>query len=192
VHEDPDRPLVIRAAAGDRDAFGLLVGRYQSRVFNLALALGVRAADAEDVAQDVFIRVFQGLPRFRGEARFTTWLYQVTINAARSHHSSVAGRREVASGTRDDEETAPAAEPAAEDPFARRLVDRQIIDRALASLPPDWREAVTLRDVEGLSYREIADVTGVPIGTVESRIFRARQQLRAALSVLLAGRRKEP
>ncbi len=188
MHEDPDQPLVIRAAAGDRDAFALLVGRYQSRVLNLALTLGVPPSDAQDVAQDVFIRVFRGLPRFRGEARFRTWLYQITVNAARSAHAA-AGARELAHGIRDDERDAPAAEPSTEDPFARRLADRQIIDRALAALPDAWREAVVLRDIEGLSYREIADMTGTPLGTVESRIFRARQQLRAALSDLLTGRR---
>ena len=81
------------------------------------------------------------------------------------------------------EEAAP--EPSSDDPFARRLADRQLIDRALATLPVEWREAVTLRDVEGLSYREIADLTGTPLGTVESRIFRARQQLRRELAALL-------
>jgi RNA polymerase sigma-70 factor (ECF subfamily) len=183
MHQDPDRPLVARAAAGDRDAFTELVKRHQSRVYNLAMALGVPRADAEDVAQDVFIRVYRGLERFRGDALFRTWLYQVTVNAARSHLAS-AGARAVAARARDDE-GAPPAEPAVDDPFARRLADRQVIDRALATLPAEWREAVTLRDVEGLSYREIADATGAPLGTVESRIFRARQQLRGTLAALL-------
>jgi RNA polymerase sigma-70 factor (ECF subfamily) len=182
MHQDPDRPLVARAAAGDRDAFTELVKRHQSRVYNLAITLGVTRNDAEDVAQDVFIRVYRGLGRFRGDALFRTWLYQVTINAVRSHLAA-AGARTLGAPTRDDED-AP-AEPAVDDPFARRLADRQVIDRALAALPDEWREAVTLRDVEGLSYREIAELTGTPLGTVESRIFRARQQLRGALAALL-------
>ena len=175
---------MARAAAGDRDAFTELVRRYQSRIYNLAVTLGVPRADAEDVAQDVFLRVYRGLGRFRGEALFRTWLYQVAINAVRSHlAASPAARGADPPVGRSD--NGPAPEPAVDDPFARRLADRQVIDRALAALPPDWREAVTLRDVEGLSYREIADLTGAPIGTVESRIFRARQQLRTTLATLL-------
>jgi RNA polymerase sigma-70 factor (ECF subfamily) len=182
VHEDPDQPLVIRAAAGDRDAFGALVERYQSRIYNLTMALGVRRADAEDVAQEVFVRAFQGLRRFRGEARFRTWLYQIAVNAARSYHAGPSGREPALPVRRDDRD---APDPVGADPFAERLADREVIDRALAALPGEWREAVTLRDIEGFSYREIADLTGMPLGTVESRIFRARQELRSSLSVLL-------
>jgi RNA polymerase sigma-70 factor (ECF subfamily) len=184
VHQDPDRPLVARAAAGDRDAFTELVRRYQSRIHNLVVTLGVPRADAEDVSQDVFIRVYRGIDRFRGDALFRTWLYQVTINAVRSHLGAAPATRrpDPPAGHEDDGR---AAEPAVDDPFARRLADRQVIDRALAALPVEWREAVTLRDVEGLSYREIAELTGTPIGTVESRIFRARQQLRTHLATLL-------
>ena len=184
MHEDPDQPLVIRAAAGDRDAFGALVERYQSRIYNLAMALGVRRADAEDVAQEVFVRAFQGLRRFRGEARFRTWLYQIAVNAVRSYHAAPSRSEPAIPVRRDDRDTA-LDEAAGADPFAERLADREVIDRALAALPDEWREAVTLRDIEGFSYREIADLTGMPLGTVESRIFRARQQLRSALSVLL-------
>jgi RNA polymerase sigma-70 factor (ECF subfamily) len=182
VQQDPDSPLVARAAAGDREAFTELVRRYESRVYNLAIALGVRRGDAEDVAQDVFIRVYRGLERFRGDSRFRTWLYRITINAVRSH-AAASHPLQAAIGGREDETRT--GEPVADDPFERRLVDRQVIDRALAQLPDDWREAVTLRDVEGLSYREIAALTGAPIGTVESRIFRARQHLRSALAALL-------
>ena len=182
MHEDPDRPLVARAAAGDRDAFTGLVERYQSRIYNLAITLGVRREDAEDVAQDVFVRVYRGIGRFRGDSRFRTWLFQVTINAVRSHLAALSPDRRPVPGRDDD---GPAAEPAVDDPFDRRVADRQAIDRALATLPDDWREAVTLRDVEGLSYREIAELTGAPLGTVESRIFRARQQLRTELTALL-------
>jgi RNA polymerase sigma-70 factor (ECF subfamily) len=186
VHEDPDQPLVIRAAAGDREAFGHLVERYQSRIYNLVMALGVRRADAEDVAQEVFVRAFQGITRFRGDSRFRTWLYQVAVNAVRSYHAAPYQRETTSPAWHDDPDVA-RDEPATEDPFVRRLADRELIDRALAGLPAEWREAVTLRDIEGFSYREIADLTGMPLGTVESRIFRARQQLRTALSALLDG-----
>jgi len=186
---DPDWPLVERAVTGDRESFTALVGRHQSRVLNLVLVLGVREADAEDVAQDVFIRVFRSIGRFRGDALFRTWLYQVTLNAARSYHAGRAAKGEADPRTHDPDD-APGPEPAVDDPVDERLADRQAIDRALALLPADWCEAVTLRDVEGLSYREIAQLTGVPIGTVESRIFRARQQLRRELAPLIEGRRR--
>jgi len=184
VHEDPDQTLVIRATAGDREAFGQLVERYQSRIYNLAMALGVRRADAEDVAQEVFVRAFQAMKRFRGESRFRTWLYQVGVNAVRSYHAAPS-QRDAASPARHHDRDVERKEAATEDPFVQRLADRELIDRALAALPAEWREAVTLRDVEGFSYREIADMTGMPLGTVESRIFRARQQLRITLSALL-------
>jgi RNA polymerase sigma-70 factor (ECF subfamily) len=187
VPQDPDRPLVDRAAEGDRDAFADLVTRYQSRIYNLVITLGVPRGDAEDVAQEVFLRVYRGIGRFRGEALFRTWLYQVALNAVRSHATAARphGSAVPLGGGEGDPREGAAPEPAADDPFARRLADRQLIDRALAGLPAEWREAVTLRDVEGLSYREIAELTNVPLGTVESRIFRARQQLRAALTRLL-------
>lgn len=184
---DPDWPLVVRAAGGDRDAFTALVERHRSRVYNLALMLGVDRTDAEDVAQEVFIRVFRSLAGFRGDARFQTWLYRITLNAVRSHAAGRSGAQRVEPPATHDGSASP-AEPVFRDPIDDRLADREAIDLALARLPPEWREAVTLRDVEGLSYREIAELTGAPIGTVESRIFRARHQLRADLAPLIEGR----
>lgn len=186
---DPDRPLVTEAAAGSREAFDELVRRHQSRIFNLARALAGDDGEAEDLAQEAFIRAWRAIGRFRGESAFRTWLYRVALNVIHSHLARRSRRRIVWGWWQD---AAQAPEPRA--PKGTRGADpemdvarRDAIDRALASLPPDLRMAVTLRDIEGLEYKEIADVLGVPIGTVMSRIFRGRTRLRPLLEPLLAG-----
>jgi RNA polymerase sigma-70 factor, ECF subfamily len=179
---DPDRTLVERAAAGDDDAFGELVGRHQVGVFNLARALTGADEDAEDVAQETFVRVFRGLGRFRGESAFRTWLYRIAVNVARSHGRRRGARQAV---WQPLPEAGPEpADSGAADPEAD-AIRRQAIDAALGALADDMRAAVLLRDVEGLEYAEIAAALGVPIGTVESRIFRGRQRLRELLRPLL-------
>ncbi len=190
---DADLPLVRAAADGDRDAFDELVRRHQLRVYNLVRALTGDPADADELAQETFVRAYLAMRRFRGESAFRTWLYRIAVNVVRSHHARRAVRAAVwqqAEETRDD--SAPAAACGAES-FETTLARREAIDRALGSLPEDLRIAVTLRDVEGLDYREIAVVTSVPIGTVESRLHRARLKLRTALAPLmgLAGVRPE-
>lgn len=176
---DPDAAAVDRARRGDPDAFDELVRKYQDRLVNYLRALVSNTADAEDLAQDAFIRAYRGLGRFRGRSLFRTWLYQIATNVARTHHA----RRSTGSnrGQTPVEPLAERDEPASPVSLEARIVLRDRIDRALAALPAELREAVVLRDVEGLEYREIADLMGVPIGTVESRIFRGRQRLRAAL-----------
>jgi RNA polymerase sigma-70 factor (ECF subfamily) len=188
MQPDPDRSLVEAAAAGDRDAFGALVVRYQSRIVNLARVMVGDAAEADDLAQDVFIRAYKAIGKFRGESAFRTWLHRVAINVIQSHLASRSRRWRLWGTARprtDDEHDrvadVPSTAPSVEDDAVRR----QVIDRALASLPPDMRAAVMLRDVQGFEYAEIADILGVPIGTVESRIFRARQRLRPLLAPLI-------
>jgi len=183
---DPDRTLVAEAIAGDLDAFETLVRRYQTRLVNYALAMVRDTGEAEDVAQEAFIRAHQSLGRFRGESSFKTWLYTITTNIARTTLERRGRRERVGHQSLDDDAQAvtagsvPSGQPDAE----TMLVTRDAIDRALSTLPDDLRVAVVLRDVEGLAYKEIAKVTGAPIGTVESRIFRARQRLRALLQPL--------
>jgi len=176
---DDDQAVVDRARAGDDQAFGLLVRKYQHRALTIARALGADPAEAEDVAQDAFLRAYRGLARFRGASTFRTWLVQVVTNTARTHRRQRTARRE----TSADEGEMPIAERLP-DPanLEHATIARDRVARALAALPVDLREAVVLRDVEGLDYREIAEVLGVPIGTVESRIFRGRARLRAALT----------
>ncbi len=184
---DADRGLVDAAAAGDREAFDELVRRYQAQILNLVRALTGGDMDADDLAQEAFVRAWRGLRGFRGDSAFRTWLYGLTVNVVRTHY----GRRKrlrrlfwTRSGEAENEAD-PVDRATADVSIETALVMRNAIDRALAALPADLREAVTLRDVQGLGYREIAGVLGVPIGTVESRIFRARQKLRPLLEPLM-------
>ncbi len=184
---DPDQALVADAVAGDREAFEALVRRHQTRIVNYAMALVKDPADAEDVAQETFIRAYRSLARFRGDSSFKTWLYTIATNAARTGIER-RGRRARMENESLDDDAAPLAAadvPAGDADAETALVRREAIDRALAALPPDLRVAVVLRDVEGLDYKEIAAATGAPIGTVESRIFRARRRLRPLLQPLM-------
>lgn len=184
---DPDRTAVDDARAGDTGAFETLVVRYQARIVNYASAMVQDAGAAEDVAQETFVRAWRGLERFRGESSFKTWVYRIATNVARTHLDRRARHARIADRSLDDENEAlqagdvPSAAPDAE----TSLVTREAIDRALAELPEELRVALVLRDVEGLDYKEIAGVTGTPMGTVESRIFRARRHMRTLLRPLV-------
>ncbi len=180
---DPDRADVEAAQAGDAGAFEALVLRYQTRIVSFASALVRDAGAAEDVAQETFVRAWKGLRNFRGDSAFKSWLYKVASNAARTHLERHGRQSRLATQSLDDEEAALHAGdvPSGSTDVERTLAVREAIDAALAQLPEEWRVAVVLRDVEGLGYKEIAAVTGVPIGTVESRIFRARRRLRPLL-----------
>ncbi|HWK09017.1 MAG TPA: sigma-70 family RNA polymerase sigma factor [Vicinamibacterales bacterium] len=180
---DADRALVEAAAGGDRDAFDELVRRHGSAMIGLCRALIGGRGDAEDLAQEVFIRAWKSLKTFRGESTFRTWLHRVAVNVARTHHGN-RGKimRLFRSAAPHDEDPPDTAEP-----IDTRLARRDIVERALATLPSDLREALTLRDLQGLDYKEIAQTLDVPIGTIESRIFRARQRLRPLLAALMDG-----
>ena len=185
---DVDHELVAQAAAGSREAFDDLVRRHQVSIVSLARALTNGSADAEDIAQEVFLRVWRSLRGFRGDSTFRTWLHRVAVNVINSHHGRVSRLRRMFQPA-----SAESADSANDDPIERAadpvdvesdVVMRDAIDKALASLPEELRVAVTLRDVQGLEYREIASVLDVPIGTVESRIFRGRQRLKPLLEPL--------
>ena len=178
---DPDRALVDAAAAGSREAFDELVRRHQTAMMTLVRVLAAERGDADDLAQEVFVRAWKSLRSFRGESTFRTWLHRVAINVVRTSQSRRGRFLRLFASTGDD-----TPEPeSAEEPVDASLARRQIIDRALAALPDDLRVAVTLRDLQGLDYKEIAAALDVPIGTVESRIFRARQRLRPLLAPLV-------
>ena len=179
---DPDEALVAAAQAGDQDALAALVHRYQTRIYNFALAMTGNAADAEDLAQETFIRAFRGLRRFRGDSSFRNWLYRIAANAAHTLRGTRLRQSAVWETRVEADEVAERHLAGGGDNVERQAIRRQAIDRALGALPVDLRTAVVLHDVEGLAYHEIAEAMDVPIGTVMSRIFRARRRLRPLLS----------
>jgi RNA polymerase sigma-70 factor, ECF subfamily len=164
--EDPDEALVRRAQRGDRLAFERLVDRHQHRLYTLAARVLGSPNDAADAVQEALLRAWLRLDRFRGEARFSTWLYRICINAAHD----LRDRR----GAEPVDETDAAADP--RDLFAERELSGDL-QRALDALDEPYRTAVVLADVLGCSYAEIAQITGVADGTVKSRVFRARTEL---------------
>lgn len=183
---DDERTLAAEAAAGSRDAFDELVKRHQARIYRLVRVLTSGDEDAEDLAQETFVRAFRGIARFRGDSAFGTWLHRIAINVIKSHLSR-RRRRPVMVGPRADDGTEDVMEGlASADDFELAVHRRQVIDHALATLPEDQRALIVLRDVQGLEYHEIATIMGLPLGTVESRIFRARQRLRPLLEHLWA------
>lgn len=182
---EPDEPFVARAKTGDLDAFDALVRRNQDRIHNLLLRLTGNAADAEDLTQETFLSAFRALAGFDGQSRFSTWLYAIAANAARSHgrRRAVAGR--VVPFSRDARGPGAADPPAADPPVGATLERREAIERLQAllnELEPTLREAIVLRDVEGLDYARIARIQEAPLGTVKTRIHRARQALREKMA----------
>ena len=177
---DGDDKLVKRAKKGDSRAFDLLVLKYQGRVAQLVSRYLNNAADVEDVTQEAFIKAYRALPNFRGDSAFYTWLYRIAANAAKNH--LVALRRRPSSDMAlDDSEVfdVPGRLKDHESPdeviMGQQL--EMLISRTIKELPVELRAALTLREFEGLSYEEIADVLECPIGTVRSRIFRAREAI---------------
>lgn len=187
---DADQVLVERVQSGDRQAFGLLVGKYQRKLLRLVSRLVWDPAEAEDVVQEAFIKAYRALPNFRGESAFYTWLYRIGVNTAKNWLSS-RGRRATALSSADNEEAEGFDEAELlrdSDTPERMLMTKQIaetVNRAMAALPEELRVAITLREIEGLSYEEISGVMDCPIGTVRSRIFRARESVAKELRPLL-------
>lgn len=179
---DAEQALVAAAQAGDSDAVTALVHRYQTRIYNFALAMTGNAADAEDLTQETFIRAFRGLRRFRGDSSFRNWLYRIAANAAHTLRGTRLRQAAVWEARVESDEVAERHLAGGGESVERQAIRRQAIDRALAALPVELRTAVVLHDVEGLEYHEIAEAMDVPIGTVMSRIFRARRRLRPLLS----------
>ncbi|WP_374584000.1 RNA polymerase sigma factor RpoE [Pseudoduganella sp.] len=181
---DPDRELVERARAGERAAFDQLVARYQRRLLRLVLRLLRDQAEAEDVVQETFLKAYRALPRFRGEAAFYTWLYRIAVNGARN---AILRRRQRSGPQGIAPSQAPAPPPEIGTPESM-LLSKQVmraIDAALEALPLELRTAIVLREIEGLSYEEIAQIMECPLGTVRSRIFRAREAIARRLRPLL-------
>ena len=187
---DGDDKLVKRAKKGDSRAFDLLVLKYQGRVAQLVARYLNNAAEVEDVTQEAFIKAYRALPNFRGDSAFYTWLYRIAANAAKNHLVAL-GRRPSSDMALDDSEVfdVPGRLKDQESPdeviMGQQL--EMLISRTIEELPVELRAALTLREFEGLSYEEIADVLECPIGTVRSRIFRAREAIDIKVAQQLQG-----
>lgn len=186
---ETDRELVSRVKQGDRTAFDLLFGRYQHKICSLVARHVRNPEEVEDVAQEAFIKAFRALPKFRGESAFYTWLYRIAINTAHNHQMAKSRRPP---GTDIDVEDAQFMDGADrlienESPEAAASRDElaDAIDQAIAALPDDLRSALALREFEGLSYERIAAIMECPVGTVRSRIFRAREAVDRRIGHLL-------
>lgn len=189
---DSDALLVERTVAGDHKAFELLVIKYQRRIQRL-IGRMVRDVDlVEDIAQETFIRAYRALAQFRGEAQFYTWLYRIAINTAKKALMDLKRNPTVSENaykSEDDDETSSVENEltSSETPDAVLASKEiaQIINAAMDALPEELRQAITLREIEGLSYEEIAAAMSCPVGTVRSRIFRAREAISAKVKPLL-------
>lgn len=188
-----DALLVERAIAGDQRAYGMLVIKYQRRIQRLVGRM-VRDVDlVEDIAQETFIRAYRALHQFRGDAQFYTWLYRIAINTAKKFLGDLQRDRTVfstdfKSDAENDETYSARNEPISHETPETVLAAKEIaaaVNMAMAALPEDLRQALTLREIEGLNYEEIADMMNCPVGTVRSRIFRAREAVSAKVKPML-------
>ena len=185
-----DQQLVERAQHGDKRAFDLLVSKYQRKLARLLSRFIRDSTEVEDVTQEAFIKAYRALPTFRGDSAFYTWLYRIGINTAKNYLVAM-GRRaptttnidsEEAEGFEDGDQLRDLNTP--EDELASKQV-AETVNQTLGELPEELKTAITLREIEGLSYEDIANIMNCPIGTVRSRIFRAREAIAAKLRPLL-------
>jgi RNA polymerase sigma-70 factor (ECF subfamily) len=190
---DSDLLLVERTLAGDQRAFELLVIKYRGRIQRL-IGRMVRDVDLiEDIAQETFIRAYRALHQFRGDAQFYTWLYRIAVNTAKKSLMELKHAPSVLEGSfhssdDEDETSQPKIEPTTDETPESVLAAKEIagvVNAAIEALPEDLRQAVTLREIEGLAYDEIAGIMNCPIGTVRSRIFRAREAISARIRPML-------
>ncbi|KAA3653820.1 MAG: RNA polymerase sigma factor RpoE [Rhodocyclaceae bacterium] len=185
-----DQQLVERVQRGDKQAFGLLVSKYQRKLLRLLSRLIRDPAEVEDVAQETFIKAYRALPAFRGESAFYTWLYRIGVNTAKNYLVAQGRRAPTTTGFNSEEaETFDDGEQLRDINTPERLMmSRQIgqtVEIAMEALPEELRTAIVLREIEGMSYEEIAGIMECPIGTVRSRIFRAREAIAEKLRPLL-------
>ncbi len=191
TEQTSDQVLVERVQAGDRRAFDLLVLRYQQRIVKLIMRYVHDPAEAQDVAQEAFIKAYRALPRFRGDSAFFTWLYRIAINTAKNYLVTLQRRPvtfdpdlsnpenfEINNRLRDEQSP---------EGFALQEELGRTVAAAIAALPDELRGAIMLREIDGLSYEEIAQAMECPVGTVRSRIFRARAAIDESIAALSGG-----
>jgi RNA polymerase sigma-70 factor (ECF subfamily) len=190
AEDQSERKFIERLAGRDERAFNELVELYEARVFRLLLRMLGRRDEAEDMAQEVFVQIFKAITTFRGDSKLSTWIYRVSVNLCKNRMKYLSRRH-----TDGEDELEPVAERAALDEAKGvtfgdvaqpdRLVEgyqlERVVQRCIAELEPDFREVLILRDLEDLSYDELSEITGLPEGTVKSRLHRARSMLKLSV-----------
>lgn len=186
---DLDFQLIQRIQNGEQQAFTLLVRKYQNRVANILTRYVRSSGDIADVTQEVFIKVYKSLPSFRGDSAFYTWLYRITVNTAKNYLTSQSRRPPASDIDALEADTYDGSEALKEadspESILRSEEIKQVIMNTIDQLPAELKAAITLRELEGMSYEEIAKIEDCPIGTVRSRIFRARDAIDKQLAPLL-------
>jgi RNA polymerase sigma-70 factor (ECF subfamily) len=187
VNGTSDQELIQHCLAGRTDAFGLLVERYQHRLYHALVHVLGSPTDAQDVVQDAFVHALEKLKTFRGESAFYSWLFRIALNAAVSARRKTRRMSTSVEATRERIGTEPADERASSQPFhALDVADRQrLVRQALGELPEEFRTVLVLKEMDGLPYEQIAEICDCPVGTVRSRLHRARLELRGKLTGLL-------
>lgn len=185
-----DQQLVERVQRGEKQAFNLLVLKYQHKVTNLVARYVKHPGDVADVAQEAFIKAYRAMPGFRGESAFYTWLYRIAVNSAKNYLTSQARKVAVNDIEVSDAEFFDSADGLRENSSPENLLIsedvKKVIFATIDQLPNDLKTAITLREIDGMSYEEIADIMECPVGTVRSRIFRAREAIDTNLKPMLA------
>ncbi len=189
AHEDAG--LVQRAKAGDRKAFEELVLRYQDRIYTVTVRVLGNRDDALEASQETFLKAYRALQRFDGRSAFYTWLFRIAVNSARSHRRKVRRRNELPMEYNQEGERWEPRDDGSERPLQRVLQrERQaVVQKALAELDREASTIIVLKDIQGLRYEEMAEVLDCPLGSVKSKLFRARQKLRKKLEGYIDGRR---
>jgi RNA polymerase sigma-70 factor (ECF subfamily) len=175
----PDYMLAQRAAQGDMQAFEELFRQHRRLVYGLSLRMTQDVAEAEDVTQEVFVLLFRKIGGFRGEASFTTWLHRLTVNQVLMRFRKTKSRRE---DSLEDEDLSPHESVSPASPRASQMIDRITLESALAKLPPGYRAAFILHDIEGYEHEEVARILGCAVGTSKSQLHKARTKLRKLLA----------
>lgn len=180
-----EKDLIAKSQEGNEEAYNVLVEKYKTKVFNMAYSMTLNREVADDIAQEVFIKAYYALPKFKGRAAFSTWLHQITVNHTRDYLRKSSRMRHVSFEETKGEHSVYESEEEKkeqEEELARR---KKIVHEAIATLPPKYRIILSMRDIQGLSYEEISRVLNISPGTVDSRLYRARKMLKKKIAPFL-------